>query len=91
MTVQLTATVRTLGDGGAVFEELASWYHVPPHLMPILRTAKDTRREVRITTDRTCTIYTAELAPVLPLLVRLRNKVAELRIRVQLWSRGWGR
>jgi hypothetical protein len=52
MTIQLTATVRALGDGGATFEELNSWYNVPPHLMQILRTAKESRRGVKITTDR---------------------------------------
>ena len=92
MTIQLTATVHRLDEGGAMFQGLNSWYHVPPDLMPILRTALETRREVKITKDRVndrMCILAVELLPPLPMLARLRNKVAELRIGVELWRRGW--
>jgi hypothetical protein len=65
-TIQVTATVGLLGDGGAVFEELNSWYHAPPHLEAVLRTAHETRREVKLTTDRDCNIHAVELLPTPP-------------------------
>jgi hypothetical protein len=81
-TIQVTATVSLLGDGGAVFEELNSWYHVPPHLEAVLRTADETRREVKLTTDRHCNIHAVELLPASPSTLA----------RLIKWARGsaWG-
>jgi hypothetical protein len=92
MTVQLTATVHTLGDGRATFEELNSWYNVPPDLMPILRTALETRREVKITkdriNDRMC-ILAVEFLAVPSALARFRGIVLQLRMAAILAWRGW--
>lgn len=92
MTIRLTATVRTLGDGGATFAELNSWYNVPPHLMPILRTALETRREVKITKDRVndrMCILAVELLPAPSALARFRGIVLQLRAAAVLAWQGW--
>ena len=65
-TIQVTATVSMLGHGGAVFEELNSWYHAPPHLEAVLRTAQETRCEVNLTIDQDCNIHAVELLPAPP-------------------------
>ena len=88
MTIQRIATVAMLGQGRAAFEDMASWYHVPPDLMPILRTAKDAHREVTITHDRT-SILAVELLPAPPLLVRFRQRVERLRRRLIVLARGF--
>ena len=86
MTIQRIATVAMLGQGRAAFEDMASWYHVPSDLMPILRTAKDARREVKITHDRT-SILAVQLLPAPPAFVRFRQSVERLRRRLIVLAR----
>ena len=90
MTIQRIVTVAMLGEGRGAFEEMASWYHVPPHLMPLLRTAKDTRREVRITHNRT-SILAVELLPAPPPYVRFSRMIARLRANTSIRARRYGR
>lgn len=87
MTIQRTSRVERLHNGRVGFDDLASAYHVPPQLEPIFRTALKTRREVTFTTDRTRTIYAAELLPAPPPLVRFRQKVERLRRRLIVLAR----
>ena len=88
MTIQRIVTVAMLGEGRAAFEEMASWYRVPPDLMAIFRTAHDDHREVKITHDRT-SILAVELLPAPPPLVRFRQRVERLRRRLIVLARGF--
>ena len=63
-TVELNVNVLWIEDDCAAFDILASVYQVPPHLVPILRTARETRREVKITRDWDRNIHAAELLPL---------------------------
>ena len=86
MTIQRIVTVAMLGEGRAAFEEMASWYHVPPHLMAIFHRAHDDHREVKITHDRT-SILAVELLPAPPPLTRFRQRVERLRRRLIVLAR----
>jgi hypothetical protein len=92
MAIELTATVHRLDEDGATFEELNSWYNVPPDLRPTLRTALATRREVKITkdriNDRMC-ILAVELLPAPSALARFRGIVLQLRAAAVLAWQGW--
>jgi hypothetical protein len=80
-TVQWTAAVRRIEGELVSFDGRSSWYDVPADLMPVIREAQATRREVRITADRNCTVHAAELASAVAakgLLDRLRGCLPRL-------------
>jgi hypothetical protein len=81
-TIQSTATVHVFYKGRVAFDGHSSWYRAPPHLEPLLRTARETRREVKFTTDRDCNIHAVELLPSPPsALDRFAKVGAWLRMR----------
>jgi hypothetical protein len=87
-TLQRTDTVHLVREGHIAFDGHNSWYHAPPHLEPTFRTAQETRREVKFTADVECNIHAAELLPIPPLVVRLREGlndiVAEWTMRLKV-------
>jgi hypothetical protein len=69
-TEPFVATVRQIKDikgGGrhASFDDLNSWYSIPPQLNEVVSQAADSHRPIRITTSRSA-ILSAELEPVPP-------------------------
>ncbi len=82
-TVELTVNVLWVEDDCAAFDILASVYRVPPHLVPILRTARETRREVKITRDWDRNIHAAELMPPPSVLDRFGKAGAWLRMMMR--------
>ena len=84
VTVQSISTVRKIHpDGSISFSELSSWYRAAPHLEGIIRTALETRREVKFTTDRDCNIHAVELLPAPPsALGRVGKMAARLRLKL---------
>jgi hypothetical protein len=79
---QRTSAIRALFDETATFSELSSGYHVPPHLMPILRTALEKRREVTVTFEGISSISAVEIMPPPPVFTRFCDAAIRLRLRL---------
>jgi hypothetical protein len=65
-TFQSADTVHIASDGHVAFDGHQSWYHAPPHLDSLFRTAQATRLDVRFTADPDCNNHAAELFPASP-------------------------
>ena len=61
---------------------MPSGYDVPPHLMPILRTALEKHREVKITFEGLYSISAVEIMPPPPVFTRLCNAAVRLRLKL---------
>jgi hypothetical protein len=82
-TFQRSDHIARVNSGHVAFYGHNSWYRVPPHLEPIFRTAKETRREVKFTTDRDCNIHAVEVLPAPPSAVgRFGRRATGLAMRL---------
>ncbi len=79
---QRTFAIRALFDDHVTFWEMPSGYRVPSHLIPILRTALEKHREVKITIEGISNISAVEIMPPPPAFTRLCHAAARLRLRL---------
>lgn len=78
--LQSTSAIRALFDDHVTFWEMPSGYRVPPHLMPILQTALDKHREVKVTFEGLYSISAVEIMPPpSSALAQLREAIGGMR------------
>ena len=80
--LQRTSAIRALFDDHVTFWEMPSGYRVPPHLMPILQTALEKHREVKVTFEGHYGISGVEIMPPPPVFTRLCDAAVRLRLRL---------